>query len=163
MSPVIIDIEASGFGKGSYPIEIGVAMPDESIQCFLIVPLDDWTHWDESAEKIHGISRDELYLDGRDILDVAKTLNAVLEGQVVYTDGWGFDSTWLSLLFYRANMRQTFKLEALTRILTEKQMELWDDTRQQVMLEWGVSRHRAPIDAQVLQETYRRTQKASTK
>ncbi len=157
MSPVIIDIEASGFGKGSYPIEIGVAMPDESVLSFLISPLENWTHWDDSAEQIHGISREELYLNGRDILDVAKTLNAVLEGQVVYTDGWGFDSTWLSLLFYRADLRQTFKLETLTRILSEKQMEFWDDTRKQIMQEWGVNRHRAPIDAQLLQETYRRT------
>ena len=26
--PIIIDIEASGFGRGSYPIEIGYHMPD---------------------------------------------------------------------------------------------------------------------------------------
>ena len=27
-SPIMLDVEASGFGRGSYPIEIGLAFPD---------------------------------------------------------------------------------------------------------------------------------------
>ena len=30
MTPIVIDVEASGFGKGSYPIEVGVVLPDGS-------------------------------------------------------------------------------------------------------------------------------------
>ena len=26
--PAVLDVEASGFGAGSYPIEVGIAMPD---------------------------------------------------------------------------------------------------------------------------------------
>lgn len=157
MIPLILDIEASGFGKGSYPIEIGLAMPDQQVHSFLIKPEPDWTHWDTEAEEIHGLSREQLQQEGLSIGLVATTLNELLEGQVAYSDGWGFDSSWLSLLFYTANQKQTFRLETLTRILSEKQLELWDHTRKEIMDEWGVQRHRASIDARLLQETFIRT------
>ena len=42
---ITIDVEASGFGVGSYPIEVGVAFPDGGTQCYLIKPEHDWIHW----------------------------------------------------------------------------------------------------------------------
>ena len=42
--PSIIDVEASGFGAASYPIEIGVVRYDGAKWCKLLRPLDDWTH-----------------------------------------------------------------------------------------------------------------------
>ena len=63
--PVIIDIEASGFGRGSYPIEIGYYQPDGQSFCSLIRPDPAWTHWDDSAEQVHGIARPLLDIDGQ--------------------------------------------------------------------------------------------------
>ena len=57
MLPCIIDLEASGFGRGSYPIEVGLCLGDSSSHCFLVRPEEDWQHWDPEAEKVHGISR----------------------------------------------------------------------------------------------------------
>ena len=45
--PYIIDVEASGFGNGSYPIEVGVVLNNGEKFCTLIVPAANWTHWDE--------------------------------------------------------------------------------------------------------------------
>ena len=42
--PFIIDVEASGFGSSSYPIEIGVALEYGSRHSALIKPADDWIH-----------------------------------------------------------------------------------------------------------------------
>ena len=47
--PCVIDIEASGVGRRSYPIEVGYVMPDARAVCMLIRPADDWQHWDESS------------------------------------------------------------------------------------------------------------------
>ena len=55
--PPIIDVEASGFGRGSYPIEVGFALEDREVQSYLIKPALGWDHWDPKAELIHGISR----------------------------------------------------------------------------------------------------------
>jgi len=58
--PFIIDVEASGFGPMSYPIEIGIAMESGKRYSILILPADEWTYWDEEAEKVHLITRDTL-------------------------------------------------------------------------------------------------------
>lgn len=159
MIPAIMDIEASGFGKGSYPIEIAVATSEKDIVTFLIKPEPEWVHWDESAQEIHGISRTMIEQNGTSIVDVAETLNQLFEGQTLYSDGWGFDSSWLSLLFYHAKRRQAFKLDALTRILTQSQLETWDDTRAKIMDASDEQRHRANTDAKVIQQTFVETAK----
>lgn len=74
-APPIIDLEASGFGRGSYPIEVGIALENREIHSFLIKPEDDWTHWSDEAEQIHGISREQLQAEGMCIEDIALKLN----------------------------------------------------------------------------------------
>ena len=116
--PYIIDIEASGFGAGSYPIEVGVAMPDGETHCFLIRPEEEWVHWDEQAEGIHGISRDTLVSRGRPIREVALTLNLLLAEQTLYSDAWGMDNSWLGRLFYDAGVPQEFRLDTFRKLLS---------------------------------------------
>lgn len=155
--PFIIDVEASGFGRGSYPIEVGFARPDGSVFSCLIRPEPDWEHWDESAEEVHGIPRATLFEQGSSVQEVAKKLNEELEGKTVYTDSWGFDSSWLSLLFYHAGLRQLFRLETLSKLLSEKQIAIWSKVKQQVTTDLKIDRHRAGPDARMLQRTYELT------
>ena len=90
MNPIIIDVEASGFGKGSYPIEVGLALSDGSRHCYLIAPARNWTAWDDEAEEVHGIRRETLTTYGRPLQDVAWRLNELLRNKTVYTAwGWG--------------------------------------------------------------------------
>ena len=58
--PCVIDIEASGFGRSSYPIEVGYVLPDGRARCMLVRPAEGWTHWDEAAAQVHGITREVL-------------------------------------------------------------------------------------------------------
>ena len=58
--PPILDIEASGFGPGSYPIEVGFVTSDGKAWCSLIRPESDWRHWDEKAAAMHGITRGNI-------------------------------------------------------------------------------------------------------
>lgn len=154
MLPVFLDIEASGFGKGSYPIEVGFILPDSKTYCTIIRRQPDWTHWDEQAEQLHGISREALNEYGSDVVDVAKNLNYWLHGQVVYSDAWGNDCSWLALLFECAGISQQFRLETLRRLLTEAQAELWHTVKDQVIAGAESGRHRASTDAKILQQTY---------
>ena len=57
--PSIIDVEASGFGAKSYPIEIGVVRHDGAKWCKLIRPFDHWVHWDDEAEALQDLLDDE--------------------------------------------------------------------------------------------------------
>jgi hypothetical protein len=155
--PIILDIEASGFGKGSYPIEVGFALPDKSAHCALIKPIPEWTQWNLGAEQIHGISREQLALHGKPVKDVAEMLNSHLQNQCVYSDGWGNDLSWVSYLFDVAEVTMNFQLESLYVLLHNDQLVIWDETRKSVIKDLGVQRHRASSDALIIQETYVRT------
>lgn len=155
--PGIIDIEASGFGRGSYPIEIGVATESGEAMSWLVRPESDWDHWDDNAAQLHGITREQLVRDGLGVDSIADHLNEMLEGQILYSDGWGFDSGWLALLYYCARRTMTFRLETLPRILTEYQLSVWDDTKLRIRSEHALSHHRAGEDARLLQMTYEAT------
>ncbi|MAY69913.1 hypothetical protein [Halomonas litopenaei] len=162
--PTLLDIEASGFGRGSYPIEIGLARPDGSCCAFLIQPLEEWTHWDPKAELLHGISRARLEREGYPVRHVARWLNDELHDiGIAYSDSWGYDNTWMSLLFHHAGMIPAFRLEALRRLLDEAQMAMWSDIKESVIEERGIQRHRAGEDARLLQLTFARTQELSAR
>src|SRR5690606_7540548 len=99
-------------------------------------------------------TRATLERHGLPVRTVAEALNTLLEGSLVYSDAWGFDSSWLALLFHHAGLRQRFRLEALHRLLTEKQIEAWHSIKNEVVARLAVRRHRASTDALVLQQTY---------
>jgi hypothetical protein len=152
--PAIIDVEASGFGQGSYPIEVGCILPDGRSYCALIHPVEEWVAWDESAQAVHGISRETLLEHGLPPLSVAIRLNSLLQGITVYSDAWGQDFVWLSKLHEAAGVPATYRLEHLVRITPDVEASYWNETRDDVEKTLRVQRHRASADARVLQMTW---------
>ncbi|OYU98541.1 MAG: hypothetical protein CFE45_16100 [Burkholderiales bacterium PBB5] len=147
----VIDIEASGFGRHSYPIEVGYVRDDGQAWCSLIQPADDWLHWDASAELVHGITRTSLLQHGRSVHEVALQLNDHLAGRTVYCDGWAHDYAWLNLLFDAAGLVPRFKLESVNHLLDDARLARLDAERQQAFAALGIGRHRASSDARALQ------------
>jgi hypothetical protein len=148
--PAILDIEASGFGARSYPIEIGYVLGDGRARCTLVCPAPHWTHWDPAAERVHGIVRPTLLQHGRAIAEVADLLNADLAGQTVYCDGWAHDYPWLALLFDEAGRALRFRLESVA-MLHERRLARLDAVHRDAVAELGLARHRASNDARALQ------------
>lgn len=159
--PFIIDIEASGFGPHSYPIEVGLALELGTKFCSLITPAKDWTHWDAAAEKVRRVPRDILETHGKPATQVALSLNALLGYSTVYSDGWVVDKPWLIELFSQTGVSQQFAISPLEMILSEHQMGIWRDVKEQVTSELALTRHRASFDALIIQETYLRTRNVS--
>ena len=157
--PPIIDVEASGFGRGSYPIEVGFALEDREVQSYLIKPALGWDHWDPKAELIHGISREHLQEEGSTPREIALLLNEKLRGQTLYSDAWSFDSSWIGRLFDEAELVQRFRIETINKLLEPAEMERWHDTKKSLWNDFGLERHRAANDVRVLQETFQRVTK----
>lgn len=155
--PYIIDIEASGFGGASYPIEIGLALGEGEKYCSLIMPAPEWTHWDVEAENIHHIKRETLETCGKPAGQVAQYLNQLVEGSTLYSDGWVVDKPWLTSLFQVAGEPMKFTVSPLELILSERQMEIWHDTKNLVLAQSRLERHRASNDAWVIQQTFKQT------
>ena len=152
-APAVLDIEASGFGQDSYPIEVGFVLADGESFCCLIRPAPGWTHWDAAAEEVHHISQETVQILGRDAREVAHLLNDRLRGLTLYCDGWAHDYVWLNVLFEAVDMRPSFKLDNLRGLLTEREARDWAGAKQQTSAEMGLRRHRASSDAKVLQRT----------
>jgi hypothetical protein len=155
--PILIEIEASDFGKESYPIEIGYVDNRGQPWCSLITPCDDWTHWNPVAENLHHISREILLAHGKSIDVIVAHLNKAFLNKTVYSDSWLQDFTWLSQLFEVASIPPHFKLEDLRAKLTPYQESIWHETKQSILNEFQVRRHRASADAKVLQLTWLKT------
>ena len=151
--PSIMDIEASGFGLGSYPIEIGIVMPEGRAWCSLVRPEADWQHWDPNAAAMHGITREQLQLYGRSPTEIADTLNEWLHGEVIYSDAWAHDFTWLSKLYDAAERTPHFRLENLRLLLSDDEAASWHELKRQVASTLALERHRASADARLLQTT----------
>ncbi len=150
-APCVIDIEASGFGRGSYPVEVGYAHADGRAWCTLVQPAPDWQHWDAQAEQVHGISRAMLAAHGRPPAEVAQRLNDDLAGLTVYTDAWGHDYPWMARLFDAAALAPSFRLEAVSTLLDAQRLPDLDRLRRQAFPTLGITRHRASSDARALQ------------
>jgi hypothetical protein len=150
--PCVIDIEASGFGRHSYPIEVGYALPDGRSRCTLICPATHWTHWDPAAEQVHGITRPTLFSHGRPAAEVAGMLNADLAGRTVYCDGWAHDYAWLAAIFEEAGLRPSFRLESVNALLDDAAMARLEPLQARARQDLGLLRHRASNDARALQQ-----------
>lgn len=152
--PAIIDFEASGFGGNGYPIEVGYILGDGRRYCTLIEPIPSWTHWDAGAAAVHRIARAALFTHGRKIPEVCARLDADLGGDVVYSDAWSFDYTWLHTLYAAIGRRPTFRVESLRKLLSESDAENWHAAREAACAEMQGARHRASVDATAIQRAY---------
>jgi len=159
--PAVLDIEASGFGRGSYPIEVGFVLEDGEARCMLVQPAAHWTHWDPAAAQLHRITREDLQLQGWPIRDVVEVLNDSLCGRTLFSDGWAHDYSWLAVLYEAACRVPTFRLESLGALLTQDEIDRWPATKQRVASELALPRHRACADARLLQATFSRLRSPS--
>ena len=153
-SPYFIDIEASGFGRGSYPIEIGIVNGVAPNFCHIVTPAEHWQHWDSGAESLHGIQRQMLLEQGMDMRELALLINQQFCGEVLYTDAWGNDNCWLGLMFDEVSVSPHFRLETIRKLLDEEQTGMWHSCKDNILHATSYRRHRASNDACILQMTY---------
>jgi DNA polymerase III epsilon subunit-like protein len=99
----VIDIEASGLGPGSFPIEVAAheVGNERRSSTWLIRPEAGWSRrsWDETAEDLHGISYDTLCVKGVPARDVCSALRAFIGEAKLFSDAHFADQTWLAKLY----------------------------------------------------------------
>jgi hypothetical protein len=84
-----MDIEASGLGTGSWPVEIGWALPfgPKRNGAVLIRPVPEWTHWSSVAEThFHKISRQTLDREGMAPGEALARVEEALYGCEIYVE-----------------------------------------------------------------------------
>jgi hypothetical protein len=96
-----LDFEASCLPQHgrSFPIEVGISGGDGVTRSWLIKPHDawrDWT-WSEEAERLHGVSFEQLMDEGVPAQDVLFELTAALGGRPAVADSY-LDESWMRTL-----------------------------------------------------------------
>jgi len=124
MNLICLDLEASGLGPHSYPIEVAWKSTEEAHDSFLINPdsVPEWTFWDEYAEELHNICRTELQQHGVSALSACQRLNEALQGCDVLSDAWEFDRFWLYRLFEAGKQTMAFRLVSLPEVLSAEEL-----------------------------------------
>ena len=160
------DIEASGLGEGSYPIEIAIAEMRGDTHHWLIDPssVSGWTHWDSAAEKVHGLSKWELIDWGESAGDVATQIFPLIQGRRLMSDNPEVDHAWLTVLFDAAGMvmpdvQFIDAIESCRTTLARVEEDRHDrDERLFNLKQWAramhVPKHRAKPDALYLRRLY---------
>jgi DNA polymerase III epsilon subunit-like protein len=121
---VFIDFEASGLGRGSWPIEIGIAevRPDGSarFQSNLIRPHSSWPDnlWSPASAQIHGIPRERL-----DSAHPAEIIAAeyieLIAGKTLVSDAPEFDGPWLEKLAATISTTETFNILGINAVIAQ--------------------------------------------
>ncbi len=149
----VLDVEASGLGSDSYPIEIGVVMASGQKYQALIKPVSGWTQWTEEAYAMHGIDRQMLQTRGLSVHVVCAELNDLCRGQTLYSDCWVNDLPWILKLFAQAGIYPKFKCSPIELILKESQFKNWAKHKQETIQATGIKPHRALNDADIIART----------
>ncbi len=112
-----IDLEASGLGPFSWPIEVGWALEEGVTDAVLISPAPSWSMdaWDPRAERLHGISPRVLSDLGLDPAEACERIEAALAGRTVYSDAPDWDGFWMLRLFQAAGRRCEIRLHDFAR------------------------------------------------
>ncbi|WP_417222501.1 hypothetical protein [Amphritea sp.] len=143
MNLICLDLEASGLGPHSYPIEVAWKSVTGESDNFLINPdtVVGWDFWDEYAEELHNLCRSELREKGISAVAACERLNQQLQGQDVLSDAWEFDAFWLSRLFEAAEQTMGFRLIALPALLNPHELNQF-----QLVCKGQMRQHRAMSD-----------------
>lgn len=156
---VFVDLEASGLGPGSWPIEVGLAKLHAdgsiSIDVSLVRPHPTWdeTCWNLESAQVHNIPRATLDR-AEDPAEVALWVHHLIGDSLAVSDAPEFDGRWLAKLFATRDPAPHVRLwdfdqavaEAFTRQAVERVYRSLDATP---------APHRAGDDAARLARAWR--------
>ena len=174
--PWFLDCEASSLSDSSYPVEIAWSDSKGKIESHLINPYlypENYTDWDDSAQRVHGLTRAYLADHGEDPKFIAERLNSILATKIVFSDAPDFDAFWCDRLFEAFGIERKFEFNHFENILKELLPdEYWlidkatghtyiSALYRQARDQCGLVRHRAANDVAFMVELYKLARKVS--
>lgn len=161
--PMFVDLEASGLGPASYPIEVAWSNPAGEIEEHLIDPPEEWLtdlEWDPNAERIHGIPLRKLTTEGEPIEQVCEAFVRATARQPLYSDAPSHDGRWLRQMLefggfgnHMLDVRDA--IELFQPKISGAHLRM-DAAKLQARVDLGLRHHRAGDDVRALLEAYKR-------
>lgn len=113
-----MDIEASGWKKNSFPIEI--AWGNNFIKKnFIIKPAYNWDTdiWEEEAYNIHKIKKEDIKKEGKKISFIIEKMKENLKNKYVFSDSIEKDKIWLNMLLQDLKIDIFFNFLSIEELL----------------------------------------------
>ncbi len=151
-----LDFEASSLDRRSYPIEIGIcrwSAPDAPLRVWssLIHPHASWKafgYWSESAQRIHGITTDDLVAERRSPSLIVRSIHLLVGGHACFCDGGRYDQVWARKLNNVADLQLRLRLGNWHLLMSELAPEGYKAAAE--WLDNNRAPHRAGPDAERL-------------
>jgi hypothetical protein len=148
----IIDFEASGRHRSSYPISVGITNGYKEYYA-LIRPMAHWQFWSAEPQKLHRIAREALVKQGSLSTVVAHRLNDLLSGQKVYCDAIAWDGFWARILFADNGLHPHFQLHDIASLFeADTQLEKFLHERTRLVSSAQYQLHCAIDDACIIRQ-----------
>jgi len=147
----IIDFEASGLSKKSYPIEVGITNGTNNYSA-IIKPMLHWNYWEKEAELVHNIPRSELENNGILAEIVTADLNNLVGNDTVYCDCVNWDGFWLNVLFSDNAIQPKFEILDIRTLLLDNYEKIakYESNRTKLEASGLFQSHRALDDATMI-------------
>jgi len=115
-----VDVEASSIEKGSFPIEVGWCVDDETDpESFLVAPAPGWdvvSGWSAVSQGFHGITLDDLARDGIAVRTAAARIEAAFGHRMVVSDNPEFDEFWLGMIYDAAGLPMRWEVHHVDEV-----------------------------------------------
>lgn len=107
---VYVDVESSGLGEGTFPVEIAVSDDALHVRSWIVRPAPGWVPRDwQRVEAIHGLSWEEV-LDGTSVEIVAQELADAIGDRIAVSDAVNYDGEWIYELYRSAGRLVPFRI-----------------------------------------------------
>ncbi len=114
--PRFLVLESSSYEEDAYPIAASWSIATGELKAILIRPEDEWQQWDSTNEDSHGITRQQIEMQGESVLDVLREMSDDFDKQPVFVTEPYLYEKWLDTMYRAYGAEVSFDLVSVEDI-----------------------------------------------
>ena len=125
--PRFLVLESSSYEEDAYPIAASWSIATGELKAILIRPEDEWQQWDSSNEDSHGLSREQIEMQGESVLDVIREMSDDFDKKPVFVKEPYLYKKWLATMYQAYGSELPFDLVNVEDIFKMPHEELEEE------------------------------------
>ncbi len=125
--PRFLVLESSSYEEDAYPIAASWSIATGELKAILIRPEDEWQQWDSSNEDSHGVSREQIEMQGESVLDVIREMSDDFDKKPVFVKEPYLYEKWLDTMYQAYGSELPFDLVNVEDIFKMPHEELEEE------------------------------------
>jgi hypothetical protein len=125
--PRFLVLESSSYEEDAYPIAASWSIASGELKAILIRPEDEWQQWDSTNEDSHGVTRQQIEMQGESVLDVLREMSDDFDKQPVFVMEPFLYEKWLGTMYGAYGAEVPFDLVKVEDIFKMPKDELEEE------------------------------------